>query len=633
MTNESILFKQSDNNLLIVKELYEDFTVQRERLWSELDSEWDKLIQISGSKIQLGLEVTQSRLDRLTIFSHLRPSVNFVFASKMKQFSTQFVNMCDETLIQNLSQVSLRQEDENQQCMIFEPVEVDSPSPLEVLELKLNAIEQMLNILNENLFKYETFCKSSDKKIKLVHLFAKMCAEEFLRLIYEQLVINVIPVRNLDYDLETRIDERIKQFEARIHSIGFHTDKKTQFENNLEELFIRKKCKHVIESARELMKQNELVFELVQVNTGDQLVDVAVSLSTKLQKDLYELYRHRSSQSIFTDLQVFGSRKYKISQLAQRVSDLVYQTLNDAYQILTESKQNVKNVFLLCLIARNLFDLFASIVPVYHENNLKSLPILPVIMFNDFSFLAVNCLTLSHQYKSLLESFSKLKPENASIAYDIDEIVANFSFLDLVVKLTSTGQAILFKEIEKQEQNLLELLNENSSGLNSLAEANNLDLYKQSMRKCVHQLKSLSSLWKSVLSEDSFNKIFGRLLDLVLGDLIKSCLRLEDISSDDASYMHEAFLIPKQFIHELYADEHDNNSSLSDLKAEKCIPSWPKYKYLLVLLKANLQEIVDLWSEGHGPLPLCFDSEEVRHLIRALFMNTDRRAAALAKIK
>lgn len=39
------------------------------------------------------------------------------------------------------------------------------------------------------------------------------------------------------------------------------------------------------------------------------------------------------------------------------------------------------------------------------------------------------------------------------------------------------------------------------------------------------------------------------------------------------------------------------------------------------------------WADGKGPLAEEFSAAEVKSLIRALFQNTERRAAALAKIK
>ena len=52
-----------------------------------------------------------------------------------------------------------------------------------------------------------------------------------------------------------------------------------------------------------------------------------------------------------------------------------------------------------------------------------------------------------------------------------------------------------------------------------------------------------------------------------------------------------------------------------------------------MMLNASLQEIADRWSEGKGPLAHELGENEVKQLIRALFQNTDRRAAVLAKIR
>lgn len=51
-----------------------------------------------------------------------------------------------------------------------------------------------------------------------------------------------------------------------------------------------------------------------------------------------------------------------------------------------------------------------------------------------------------------------------------------------------------------------------------------------------------------------------------------------------------------------------------------------------MMLNASMAHITEQWSEGKGPLTLHYKAEEVKHLIRALFQNTDRRANALAKI-
>lgn len=51
-----------------------------------------------------------------------------------------------------------------------------------------------------------------------------------------------------------------------------------------------------------------------------------------------------------------------------------------------------------------------------------------------------------------------------------------------------------------------------------------------------------------------------------------------------------------------------------------------------MILNASMVHITEQWADGKGPLTLHYKADEVRHLIRALFQNTDRRANALATI-
>jgi centromere/kinetochore protein ZW10 len=185
----------------------------------------------------------------------------------------------------------------------------------------------------------------------------------------------------------------------------------------------------------------------------------------------------------------------------------------------------------------------------------------------------------------------------------------------------------------------MQFLNEDTNGLKDIAESNNFDLIKKALGKCKAQMNSISSIWVDVLPEYLYKKIMGQLLELVCNDLLKSCIKLEDIASDDASYLHEAFSIVETYVFEFYSRQNgsqseikENESGLGELNASKYIKSWHRFKYMLKLLKANLQEIVDLWSEGKGPLALHYEADEIRHLIKALFMITERRSAALAKI-
>ena len=341
--------------------------------------------------------------------------------------------------------------------------------------------------------------------------------------------------------------------------------------------------------------------------------------------------------------------KCSISKLSKQILEIIYETLNEAYAM-SENVESFKNVSLLCLVARNLFDLYSCVVPTFHCDSLKEMPFLSAVSFNDFAYLAFNCLTLTHQYKELFQNLKSkpLKSKTANVAtsyFDLDDVIQSFSCLDLVPKLCSIGYELLHKQIEKQQENLIQFLNEDTNGLHVISENDNFELFKKALGKCKIQLNSMSSIWLGILPENVYFSVFGQLLDLICNDLIKSCLKLEDISTEDATCMHTAFSLIEQTVYELFSknqklDTADQDSSsvtkisnsLAELNAAKYMRAWHRFKYILVLLKANLQEIVDLWSEGKGPLALYFDSEEIRHLIKALFMITDRRSAALAKI-
>lgn len=59
---------------------------------------------------------------------------------------------------------------------------------------------------------------------------------------------------------------------------------------------------------------------------------------------------------------------------------------------------------------------------------------------------------------------------------------------------------------------------------------------------------------------------------------------------------------------------------------------WAKFNELQLILGAGLREVDDRWADGKGPLALEFSADQVRHLVRALFQISDRRAVLLAKI-
>jgi hypothetical protein len=234
------------------------------------------------------------------------------------------------------------------------------------------------------------------------------------------------------------------------------------FVSNVEELYIRKKCKFIMEKSRGQMKQQEFIFDMVKINEKDSDLKVLHEIvqnfnlkseSSKAAQILDELIHIKESnknKSILDDIGLLQLPDCAISKTAKLTAELVYETLNEAFRMVQSSQEReIKNISLLCLIARNIFDLYINVIPTYHLERFKSIPLLSAIGYNDFIYLAFNCLTITHQYKYMFLNINKnnkltdkMRPLDRT---DYDEIVQNFSCLDLIPKLCMIGSDILNK--------------------------------------------------------------------------------------------------------------------------------------------------------------------------------------------
>ena len=144
----------------------------------------------------------------------------------------------------------------------------------------------------------------------------------------------------------------------------------------------------------------------------------------------------------------------------------------------------------------------------------------------------------------------------------------------------------------------------------------------------------------------------GTLLRAVLVEIMSSITSLEDISAEDASQLHSLMSIITSKAPTLFDSDEPTDSTNADtitstdatqkaaaetgnnpVLMHQHVRKWAKFEEMLLLLGANLQGISDRWADGKGPLAAECSASEVRQLIRALFQNTDRRAAVLARIK
>ena len=106
---------------------------------------------------------------------------------------------------------------------------------------------------------------------------------------------------------------------------------------------------------------------------------------------------------------------------------------------------------------------------------------------------------------------------------------------------------------------------------------------------------------------------------------------LEDISADDAALLHTLLITVAERAPDCFQPPVGDPDSKPELY--KYVAKWLKFNELMLVLNAGLQDIADRWADGKGPLAQEFNGAEIKQLVRALFQNTDRRSAVLAKIR
>jgi len=123
------------------------------------------------------------------------------------------------------------------------------------------------------------------------------------------------------------------------------------------------------------------------------------------------------------------------------------------------------------------------------------------------------------------------------------------------------------------------------------------------------------------------SRCMGTLLNTALEEIIQRIVNLPDISAEAAGQFSSVLGQIRTRAPDLFRPESEAPDPGRYAKR------WAKFLELVVVLDASLREIEERWGEGRGRLAALFPPDQVKQLIRAIFQNTERRAAVLAKIK
>ncbi|XP_072303091.1 centromere/kinetochore protein zw10 homolog [Eucyclogobius newberryi] len=488
------------------------------------------------------------------------------------------------------------------QCV--EPESQESPSPAQVYD-------KLLLVLG-TLHSYLLDVSVGDQKLS--SMLGDLIWEEFSHCIIHECLQHSIPTNRSQLEKYSMVIKETEEFEKSLKQMEFLHEDSTEllkYARNINCHFASKKCKDVIVTARKLMTSK-------MHNTVKIIPESKLALP-KLPSPGGELKRQDSSRpepGMENQKQLSSWSMClppcRISESVQQLMELVLNTLSEA---VGSSSQCALQLF---FTVRNIFQLFYDVVPTYHKENLLKFPHLAAIQHNNCMYLAHHLLTLGHHYR-------------AHLPQPLSEGVG--TFVDMVPSFRKLGAQCFLSQLDVQRTEMLDRLS-TAHNLCNLDDEDNYTAASKAVRQVIHQLKQLGTVWQDVLPVTIYCKAMGNLLNTAITEVTAKVMALEDISSEEGEYLHtlcQTVIEEGPLVFTPLTEEKKNRRYQEEVGLY--VKKWSMFKELAIVLKANLQEIVDRWADGKGPLAVEFSSSEVKSLIRALFQNTERRAVALTKIK
>uniref|UniRef100_A0A8C1ZJG9 Centromere/kinetochore protein zw10 homolog n=1 Tax=Cyprinus carpio TaxID=7962 RepID=A0A8C1ZJG9_CYPCA len=464
--------------------------------------------------------------------------------------------------------------------------------------------------------KYLNLYVSIDEK-KVSEILGDLIWEEMSECIIRECLVHSIPANSSQLAEYSEVIKQTEDFESSLKEMGYLAGDSTdllKYARNINCHFASKKCQDVIVAARKLMTSE--MHNTVKITPEYKLSIPKLpnpSGGEKERKESSKKSAHYDQQSLENEKQLSPNTlclpMCRISESVQQLMELAIQTLSE---VVGSSPQCAVQLF---YTVRNIFHLFFDVVPTYHKDNFLKLPHLAAIQHNNCMFIAHHLLTLGFQFKPHL-------PLKDGVAY----------FVDLVPGFRRLGARCFVAQMNVQKAEMLERLS-TARNFSNLDDEDNYSVASKAIRQVIHQLRRLGKVWQDVLPVNIYCKAIGTLLNTAISELINKIMMLEDISNVDGERLRtlcQTIIEEGPLVFNPLPDENKNKKYQEEVPVY--VKKWMTLKEISMVLNANLQEIVDRWAEGKGPLAAEFSCNEMKSLIRALFKNTERRAAALAKI-
>jgi centromere/kinetochore protein ZW10 len=436
-----------------------------------------------------------------------------------------------------------------------------------------------------------------------LEVIGRILCPEIEELVIANRLSTSIPRNSSELEQYEAVRIRAKGFEEELVKMGMVEDgkmcKMSEYASDVNIHFVNQKNQDILVKARSILLQP--LHNTVMVTNVDPF--------SKLE----DIFPVPDSDKI-TDEE--PGQAFDIAQLnfvfpKCAVSRSVVDFVDHLYETLKECCHGSDAVQGFCL-ARNMVDLFCAVLSSHHSAAIGELPRMAAVQHNNCMYLAHHLMTLGHQFHSRLPP-----PLNSQTT----------TFVDQVPLVRAMGVECFLAEMKKQQSCLLDFLKSFGS-FSGVSRDSHRDIVRRSLQKALLHVSKLSKVYLEVLPINIHHKAVGSLLNILVSEVIRMIMSMEDMAADDATEIHALLSVvlekaPKTLL--LTSEEEvDSISTYCN--------NWEKFQKLAVILNASLLEIVGLWEEGKEGVAMVFSVSEVRSLIKALFRNTEHRASALNKI-
>ncbi|KFB37509.1 AGAP004467-PA-like protein [Anopheles sinensis] len=389
-----------------------------------------------------------------------------------------------------------------------------------------------------------------------------------------------------------------------------------QMKKDLCDMLIERCLEREIPDTIEGMKESAMVKDVCEFNTfllttnfadgrNDQLLEqYANSIETIHQKKLcdnvlesaLDIMKRESHEMVLIEEHEyqFGTSTVRFSSCM--VTRTVVELKKFLDKVLTEADAHGEAAERFVKTIATILERYTVDVPMSNEKLLFKIPQQSALFRNDCMYL------------------------NYWLQKNDDKLKDHCLFTNIADALKACGEDIFQHQLNNQRTQTMQALNGFKLSIN-LVELGTEQ--QRAIRQCIRQFELLKNVWQTVLPDPVYKQSLAGLIDLFVREIIKRIQSLEDITTAIGNGLALLIDTMKETLPNLFKDPND---------VHQHVKQWTKLLQLQQILNGSLVEITELWAEGKGPLTMCFSTEEVKHLIRALFQNTKQRQACIASI-